>query len=99
MKLLRTLSLLACGLIFVSAVEAQLKEPPKEPEKPKYKAIGKIERLDPALDELLDKEAKIEVLADGFEWTEGPAWNKEDGYLLFSDIPQNRIFRWKEAPG
>lgn len=71
----------------------------KEPEKPKYKTIGKIERLDPELDKLLDKDAKIEVLADGLDWSEGPVWNKEDASLLFSDIPQNRIYRWKETAG
>lgn len=66
-----------------------------------FRSIGKIERNDPKLDELLGADAKIEVLADGFTWTEGPVWvgGKEDGYLLFSDIPRNSIFRWTESKG
>jgi gluconolactonase len=41
--------------------------------------------------------AKIEVVASGFQWTEGPVWVSEGEYLLFSDVPKNRIYRW--APG
>ena len=59
----------------------------------------RIERLDPALDKLIDPNAKIEVLAQGHDWTEGPLWIKRGGYLLFSDIPKNSIYRWKEGEG
>jgi gluconolactonase len=58
-----------------------------------------IERLDPALDKLIAADATIEVLAGGYDWTEGPVWIKDGGYLLFSDIPPNRIHRWKEGEG
>ena len=58
-----------------------------------------IERLDPALDDLVAADAAIEVLAGGYDWTEGPIWVKDGGYLLFSDIPPNRIHRWKEGEG
>ena len=58
-----------------------------------------VERLDPALDQLIAADAQIEVLAGGYEWTEGPVWVKDGGYLLFSDIPPNRIHRWKEGEG
>ncbi len=63
--------------------------------------IGRIERLDPALDALVAGDAKIEVLAGGFTWTEGPVWVEDDrgGHLLFSDIPRNSIFRWSEVDG
>ena len=60
-------------------------------------AIGSIERLDPALDTLIPSEASVEVLAKGFEWSEGPVWVPDGDYLLLSDIPRNAIFRW--APG
>lgn len=60
--------------------------------------IGSIIRLDPALDALLDPNAKIEVLADGFEWSEGPVW-MEDNYLLFNDIPKNTMYKWSEETG
>jgi gluconolactonase len=61
--------------------------------------IGRIERLDPAFDALVARDARIEKLADGFAWTEGPVWRKSGGYLLFSDIPNNTIVRWKEGQG
>lgn len=63
--------------------------------------LGRIERLDPALDEIVPADAKIEVLAGGFTWTEGPVWVEDEagGHLLFSDIPRNSIFRWTEARG
>ena len=59
----------------------------------------RIERLDPALDRLIAPDAKIEVLSQGYEWTEGPVWIKNGGYLLFSDIPKNAIHRWKQGEG
>jgi gluconolactonase len=58
-----------------------------------------IERLDPALDRLVAADAEVEILAEGYEWSEGPLWVKEGAYLLFSDIPQNAVFRWKEGEG
>ncbi|TWT51262.1 Gluconolactonase precursor [Rubripirellula amarantea] len=63
--------------------------------------LGRIERLDPKFDELVPAGAEIEVLAAGFTWTEGPVWVNDDqgGYLLFSDIPRNSIFRWSESRG
>ena len=67
--------------------------------KQSYPTIGKITRLDPGLDKLLDKDAKLEKLAGGFVWTEGVVWVKDGGYLLFSDIPNNVINKWKEGDG
>ena len=58
---------------------------------------ARIERLDPAFDALVAPDAKVEKLAEGFDWTEGPVWRRSGGYLLFSDIPKNTIYRWKEG--
>jgi gluconolactonase len=41
----------------------------------------------------------VEKLADGFYWAEGPQWFGDGRYLLFSDIPNNRILRWDETSG
>src|SRR5258705_523179 len=60
-----------------------------------YPTFGTIERLDPALDRLIAPEAKIEKLADGFDWSEGPVWMRDGGYLLFSDVPTDTVYRWK----
>jgi gluconolactonase len=55
---------------------------------------GKIDRLDPALDAIVPQNAKIEKLASGFQFTEGPVWVRDGGYLLFSDPNANTIYRW-----
>jgi len=59
----------------------------------------KIVRLDPRFDVLVPKDAVIEKLADGFSWVEGPAWNRAGGFLLFSDIPNNAVMKWKDGEG
>jgi gluconolactonase len=58
---------------------------------------SKIERVDPALDTIVSPRARIEQIADGFAWSEGPIWNKRGAYLLFSDVPNNTIHLWKEG--
>jgi len=62
-------------------------------------SIGRIERLSPALDALLAPDATIEVLAEGFDWAEGPVWFAPAQYLLFSDVPRNVVWRWREHDG
>ena len=64
-----------------------------------YKTTGEVVRIDPAIDALIDKEAKIEVIAEGYQWTEGPLWIDEGQYLLFSEIPSNTIYKWSEEQG
>jgi gluconolactonase len=64
-----------------------------------FPTIGKIHRLDPRLDMLLAPDARIEVIASGFDWSEGPLWIKDGGYLIFSDIPRNSVMKWKEGEG
>lgn len=59
--------------------------------------VGNIARLDPRFDELVPVEAKLEKVADGFMWVEGPLWNRQEGYLLFSDIPNNAVMKWQEG--
>jgi gluconolactonase len=53
-------------------------------------SVGKIIRLDPAFDALVPKDAKIERVATGFNFTEGPLWRPE-GLLWFSDVPGNLV--------
>ncbi|NER13725.1 SMP-30/gluconolactonase/LRE family protein [Leptobacterium flavescens] len=76
----------------------------KKEEKPaivetSYSTTGSIERLDPLFDDIVDSHAQIEVIGEGFDWTEGPVWVEEGGYLLFSDIPKNSIYKWKVNEG
>ena len=65
----------------------------------KEKTFGTIERIDPAIDSIISKEAKVEILAEGFEWSEGPVWIYSQNMLLFSDVPKNIIYKWTEAKG
>ena len=61
--------------------------------------LGSFERLDPRFDTLVPKDAVLEVLASGFQWSEGPVWSAETGSLLFCDIPPNTVHRWKHGEG
>jgi len=63
------------------------------------KSAGSIERLDPALDNIIDRDATIEVLAEGYQWSEGPVWIDKKEMLLFSDVPKNTIYKWTEKNG
>ena len=65
----------------------------------RFPAIGAIERLAPGLDALIPPGSRIEQLAEGFTWTEGRVWIADGEYLLFSDVPANRIHRWSEGDG
>ena len=64
-----------------------------KPATPVGPSEGKIVRKDPALDAIVPADAKIEKIAIGFQFTEGPVWHP-DGYLLFSDPNNNVIYRW-----
>src|SRR5689334_21545665 len=65
----------------------------------KYKTIGSIEKIDPALDSIISPDAKAEIIADSFAWSEGPLWIDSKKMLLFSDIPNNTVYKWTEAKG
>lgn len=65
----------------------------------KYPTIGRIEKFDPALDALVSSNAKAEIIAEGLDWSEGPLWVEKHKMLIFSDVPQNTIYKWTEAKG
>ncbi|KAK8803686.1 hypothetical protein WA158_001380 [Blastocystis sp. Blastoise] len=66
-----------------------------------YPTVGKFEILDPEVEKLISPNTEAFVLGEGFKFVEGPVWNKYDskGFLLFSDIPNNCIYRWSEETG
>ena len=67
-----------------------------------FPVLGEVITHDPALSKLIDPQAKIEVIASGFDWVEGPLWVPEKdgpGYLLFSEIPSNTVRKWVEGKG
>ncbi len=61
--------------------------------------VTDVVRLDPRFDKLVPLNARVEKIAGGHKWVEGPVWNRQEGYLLFSDIPNNSIYRWQEGRG
>lgn len=82
---------LALGLSVVAGETVMAKE---------VAVLGKIERLDPAFDKLVEPGAVVELLAEQkFEWSEGPVWDAANRRLLFSDIPRNMIWEWTDSGG
>ena len=66
----------------------------------RYPATGEIERFDAAIDRLLAPGAEVFRLSEErFRWSEGPVWVPGDEYLLFSDVPENTIWKWSETNG
>ena len=61
--------------------------------------IGSVERFSSEIDEFFSKDSKIEILANGFSWSEGPVWSKKLNAVLFSDVPNNVIYKWDEKNG
>ena len=47
----------------------------------------------------IDEKSEIKTIARGLTWAEGPVWLKDQQALLFSDVPENKIYRWSEANG
>lgn len=80
------------GALFMGGIATTYAEQPG----PRF---GVIERLDPEFDRLVSPGAKLEKLADGFDWSEGPVWVRQGGYLLFSDIPRNSVMRYQASVG
>jgi gluconolactonase len=57
----------------------------------------KFDRLDPSIDMIVPAGAKLERIASGFTWVEGPVW--DDGKLFFAEIPSNSIRTWTPGKG
>ncbi|MGV8878612.1 MAG: SMP-30/gluconolactonase/LRE family protein [Sphingobacteriaceae bacterium] len=63
------------------------------------KPEGMIEKMHPSLDAIIKKDAKLEVIATGFKWVEGPVWVESLKMLLFSEVFTNRIYKWTAKKG
>ena len=61
--------------------------------------IGHLKVFEDEFYELVPEDAVIEVLGSGFDWSEGPLWIPDGGYLIFSDIPRNSIMKWSQREG
>jgi gluconolactonase len=64
-----------------------------------FPVTGSVLRLDPEMDQIIPPGTLPEILADGFEWSEGPLWLPDQQILIFSDVPKNSIYQWDEKDG
>jgi gluconolactonase len=67
--------------------------------KQQFETTGSIERLSPVLNKIIPDSAKIEILADGFLWSEGPLWLGNEQKLLFTDVPSNLVYEYSDKNG
>ena len=56
-----------------------------------------LEAADPSFYEIIDAEANWEVIAKGFTWSEGPVWLEKEQILLWTDVPENIVWSWREG--
>ena len=101
---LMTLLVGLVGFLAVSGASLVLAESPTvaaemKADAPSRDSLGRLEASHPSFHELIPKGAELEILADGFEWAEGPVWVPDQRFVLFSDVPKNRIYRWREGQG
>lgn len=81
---------LACAVLLLAACAARAQE---------RRTPGRVDRIDPRLDRLIAPAAQVELLASGFRWAEGPAWDRSQARLLFSDVPSNVVHAWNVREG
>jgi len=65
----------------------------------RYPTIGHLERLSPEFDKIVPPHTKIEVIAKGHTWTEGPVWIPSQQCLVYSDVPRNIAYKWTDTDG
>lgn len=75
-----------------SSTQAEWQPSPRYPD-------PRVRIIDPSFTKYRLNLAKVERLATGMRWAEGPVWFGDGRYLLWSDIPNNRILKWEEETG
>jgi gluconolactonase len=93
-RLIHRIAALAIAMATASVATSPAAQPADPAPRP-----FRIVRTDPKLDEVVSSDARLELIGDRFGLTEGPVWvpDEDDGFLLFSDLISNVIYRW--APG
>jgi gluconolactonase len=64
---------------------------------PADSAVGKIELYDSSAARLIDSNATFEIIGRNYTWSEGPVWIAAKKMLLFTDVPENKIFQWQQG--
>jgi gluconolactonase len=62
----------------------------------KDSTIASVEIYDGSAENAISKNASIQVIGSGFKWVEGPVWVADKQMLLFSDVPENKIYQWTQ---
>lgn len=86
---------LLCVLLLVSSCSKQNNSQTAS-QSEKYSTIGKVERISEEINQIIKADAKIEIVAKGFKWSEGPLWLPKEQKVIFSDVPMNTIYEWTE---
>jgi len=86
-----------CSFIILISCNDSNKASTESSTSTKDSAIATIEIYDSNANEAIDKNASIQIIATGFKWVEGPAWVPAKQMLLFSDVPNNKVYKWTEA--
>ncbi|MDP4283170.1 MAG: SMP-30/gluconolactonase/LRE family protein [Bacteroidota bacterium] len=92
-----TKNIMIIAALFVCSCHSQNDNSEKDKNVQKDNPIGKIEIYDKSALPLIDSNATIEVIARGFNWAEGPVWIAEKNSLLFSNVPENKIYQWAQG--
>lgn len=84
-------SALLCALLLSGCAAS----PPSRPA-----SAPRIVALETSFHHRVPASARVETIAEGFTWSEGPTWVGDiNGYLLFTDVPENTLYRWSRRDG
>ncbi|HET7347352.1 MAG TPA: SMP-30/gluconolactonase/LRE family protein, partial [Acidobacteriaceae bacterium] len=95
----RTFVSMAAGATIAAALKPVVFASAQETKRPTPYPDPAVEVVDPRFAKYQVKSAAVERLFTGARWAEGPVWVGDGRYLLFSDIPNNRMLRWLEETG
>lgn len=93
----RTKSIMIIAAVIICSCNYQNNNSGENKNIQKGNSVGKIEIYDKSALQVIDSNVTIEVIAKGFNWAEGPVWVAGKKLLLFSDVPENTIYQWKEG--
>lgn len=95
----RNLKANSCAVLLLTALLSFGLDPADSYAESDYLHRIDVVRLDPRFDKLVPFNVTVEKIAGGHRWVEGPLWNRKKGFLLFSDIPTNSIYKWQPGKG
>ena len=84
-------ALAGCVIILLTAIAVSYGQSPKP--------LITLNSLSPEFNTVVSKNAKAELLANGFLWSEGPLWIESHQMFLFSDVKKNIIYKWTKEKG